>query len=959
MLFAYISHTGVMHPLASEVIKACIPAGQAKPFPKNCMSLMTVSGAKGSTVNFSQIACLLGQQELEGRRVPRTASGKTLPCFRAYDGGARAGGFVGDRFLTGLRPQEYYFHCMAGREGLVDTTVKTSRSGYLQRCLVKNLEALRVAHDGTVRDVCDGSVVQLYYGDDGLDVMKVSYMKQTAFLAANAASAAGQIGLLPSSSSSDGGPDCSHQQQHQDLQVQELLRKLGLFGGRQAEVAAALHRRQQLLTAADQGDEQAKAQLQQDLPLMARWFPCALGATSESFADTLERFCTNPPEHLLKTPEVTGAAAAAAEAAAALAAATAASAGGDASSEKKKKKKKDKVAGQQAELLQQLLSNKLVLAENKMAQLTPEDFRALMQLKFMSALAAPGEAVGVIAAQSVGEPSTQMTLNTFHMAGRGEANVTLGIPRLREILMTAAPRIKTPTMTMPLLPSCDDVQAQLLANRMRKLRLAECLRGIKLWERPAVPAPHLTTGGHWGKGYDLQLRFYRIDQYPKEAGLMWQQLEDAVLKAFIPQLKAAINKQMKKKGISISSMSVTAETSGRGADADGGAADDDGEGGDPAAASSRGAAKTARAQRPDEPDADDDQPDEAAEDEEADEDLREGKLRFRGGRGEAATYEEGDEEDAEVAAAIDAQMRQRLGEDDDADDALEQGGKQPALENEDMLDRDQQAAKGPQGKKGSKQQQQSAIATSAAAAIANRRRGKGAAAAAGSSQGADAGAAGGDSSKGTKSGSKQFLSYQINQQRCHIQIVVPMGAPKVLMLELAEEVAASVLVHHIPGIQAVHLLDSEKPGQPRRLQTEGINFHGIWAQQHLIDVNQIACNDVHAVLTTYGVEAARATILKEVQAVFGAYGIGVDPRHLGLIADFMTHQGGYRACNRLGIDSEISPLLKMSFETAAKFLMEAALMGGCDNLASPAARLVVGQVAEVGTGCCKVLHMVT
>eukprot|EP00882_Tetradesmus_deserticola_P031604 GHRQ01035745.1.p3 GENE.GHRQ01035745.1~~GHRQ01035745.1.p3 ORF type:complete len:115 (+),score=33.70 GHRQ01035745.1:626-970(+) len=60
---------------------------------------------------------LLLLQELEGRRVPRTAAGKTLPCFRAYDGGARAGGFVGDRFLTGLRPQEYYFHCMAGRCG--------------------------------------------------------------------------------------------------------------------------------------------------------------------------------------------------------------------------------------------------------------------------------------------------------------------------------------------------------------------------------------------------------------------------------------------------------------------------------------------------------------------------------------------------------------------------------------------------------------------------------------------------------------------------------------------------------------------------------------------------------------------------------------------------------------------------------------------------------------------------
>lgn len=152
-----------------------------------------------------QISCLLGQQELEGRRVPRMSSGKTLPCFAPYDAGARSGGFIGDRFLTGgcnpgcfgrlpvdpsaqspayqlqaqresvissiwlnvllcrpappgvllhvfscipvglwsldslpcrfhsipagLRPQEYYFHCMAGREGLVDTTVKTSRSG--------------------------------------------------------------------------------------------------------------------------------------------------------------------------------------------------------------------------------------------------------------------------------------------------------------------------------------------------------------------------------------------------------------------------------------------------------------------------------------------------------------------------------------------------------------------------------------------------------------------------------------------------------------------------------------------------------------------------------------------------------------------------------------------------------------------------------------------------------------
>jgi DNA-directed RNA polymerase I subunit RPA1 len=110
-------------------------------------------------------------------------SGKTLPCFPAWDPSPRAGGYIADRFLTGLRPADYFFHCMSGREGLVDTgesssaaskaahfrsrficlhvaAVKTSRSGYLQRCLVKHLEVLRVHYDQTVRDA-DGGVVQV------------------------------------------------------------------------------------------------------------------------------------------------------------------------------------------------------------------------------------------------------------------------------------------------------------------------------------------------------------------------------------------------------------------------------------------------------------------------------------------------------------------------------------------------------------------------------------------------------------------------------------------------------------------------------------------------------------------------------------------------------------------------------------------------------------------------------
>jgi hypothetical protein len=103
--------------------------------------------------------------------------------------------------------------------------------------------------------------------------------------------------------------------------------------------------------------------------------------------------------------------------------------------------------------------------------------------RYMRSLAAPGESVGVIAGQSIGEPSTQMTLNTFHMAGRGEANVTLGIPRLRELLMTAARSTKTPVMTAPLRGDATEADAEAVASRMRKLRLAECLKVRTCCER--------------------------------------------------------------------------------------------------------------------------------------------------------------------------------------------------------------------------------------------------------------------------------------------------------------------------------------------------------------------------------------------------------------------------------------------------------------------------------------------
>ena len=173
----------------TKVNAFCIPHQLVKPFPDNNMQMMTISGAKGSTTNATMISSVLGQQSLEGRRVPTMVSGKTLPSFKPFETNARAGGYVANRFLTGIRPQEYYFHCMSGREGLIDTAVKTSRSGYLQRCLIKHLEGIRVHYDHTVRD-SDSSVIQFHYGEDSLDVTKQAHLhpKQFAFNIANSKS---------------------------------------------------------------------------------------------------------------------------------------------------------------------------------------------------------------------------------------------------------------------------------------------------------------------------------------------------------------------------------------------------------------------------------------------------------------------------------------------------------------------------------------------------------------------------------------------------------------------------------------------------------------------------------------------------------------------------------------------------------------------------------------------------
>lgn len=134
------------------------------------------------------------------------------------------------------------------------------------------------------------------------------------------------------------------------------------------------------------------------------------------------------------------------------------------------------------------------------------------------------------------------------------------------------------------------------------------------------------------------------------------------------------------------------------------------------------------------------------------------------------------------------------------------------------------------------------------------------------------------------------------------------------------------------------------------MQTDGVNFEAIWALGDIVDLNRLASNDINAILQTYGVEACRAAIVQQIAAVFNVYGIKVNKRHTGLLADYMTFQGGYKPLNRSGIESCVSPIQKISFETSVNFLAAAALHGELDHVKSPSARIVFGNVAACGTG---------
>lgn len=194
-------------------------------------------------------------------------------------------------------------------------------------------------------------------------------------------------------------------------------------------------------------------------------------------------------------------------------------------------------------------------------------------------------------------------------------------------------------------------------------------------------------------------------------------------------------------------------------------------------------------------------------------------------------------------------------------------------------------------------------------------------------------------------------SIKINAKENSIEIqplrVDPSSRP-LLMIGLVEKAAAKTLVRSKKNIDQA-FVNEEEEGRGRCLQTAGINFTEMWKLDK-VDHSRLMSNDIWAVRCSYGVEAARNTIVNQIRSVFGVYGIEVDPRHLSLIADYMTFGGNYTPMNRTGMRETSSPFLQMSFETTAQFLTQAALTGGSDYMNSPSANIVAGRPIRHGTG---------
>lgn len=372
---------------------------------------MARSGSKGSTINISQMTAVVGQQSVEGKRIPFGFKYRTLPHFTKDDYSAESRGFVENSYLRGLTPSEFFFHAMAGREGLIDTAVKTAETGYIQRRLVKALEDVMAKYDTTVRNSL-GDIVEFVYGEDGLDAVYIESQQIDSIACSDP-----QFDKKFKVDLMEGRTEL---REHLE-QAAEITGDIDVQRHFDEEYEALQQDRAFLRL--DKQDDNETFQLPLNVIRIIESAKTTFRIKAGSKSDLHPSYAIPKVKEMLDRLIVVR--------------------GDDPLSQEAQHSATLLFKAQ----LRSRLAFKRLVKEHSLNKLAFDNILGDIENRFARAQVSAGEMVGVLAAQSIGEPATQMTLNTFHFAGVSSKNVTLGVPRLKEILNVAT-NIKTPSMTI-------------------------------------------------------------------------------------------------------------------------------------------------------------------------------------------------------------------------------------------------------------------------------------------------------------------------------------------------------------------------------------------------------------------------------------------------------------------------------------------------------------------------------
>jgi DNA-directed RNA polymerase II subunit RPB1 len=409
----------------------------------NRFVMIVNSGSKGTPINISQMISCLGQTNVDGKRIPYGFDNRTLPHFSKFDDSPTARGFIENSYISGLTAPELFFHAMGGRIGLIDTAVKTSQTGYIQRRLIKGLEDLKVEYDMTVRNN-KGKIIQFAYGDDGFDSTKaenqsmplVGMSTEDIYVHYDIIGVNDQHNDLLEIYSKSTITRIKKQRDATKLKCKEYIKMM--IESRRILVESVFKYKNENTVKVPVSFQNIIVNIQGQLNLNAKSIvditPLEAFELVEEYMRKLNMLTFAKPTDLFKT------------------------------------------------LYYYYLNPKDLLVNKRFHRKGIILLLETVLLKYKQAIVSPGEMVGVIAGQSIGEPTTQLTLNTFHLAGvASKSNVTRGVPRIEEILrLTKNP--KNPSLTIHLneIDEVDKDKATKYANMLEHTKLIDVIKSVKI-----------------------------------------------------------------------------------------------------------------------------------------------------------------------------------------------------------------------------------------------------------------------------------------------------------------------------------------------------------------------------------------------------------------------------------------------------------------------------------------------